>query len=124
MCSGSAPAPMWSSQYEPVTRLPTRRPWRSGNATSTVSIAPATTSFASSSAWSIPRPAITPAYLLRRDVRGGDAAVDHQGRAGHERRVVGGEEQGRLGELLGLAEAAHRDVDHAARAAGRIREEL
>src|SRR5215831_9063477 len=114
MWSGSVPAPMWSSQYEPVTRLPTRRPWRSGNATRTVSIVPAVIADASSSACSIPRPAITEAYLLRRHVRGGDAAVDDERRARHERRVVGCEEQGRFGELLRLAETTHRDVHHAA----------
>ena len=59
--------------------------------------------------------------LLGRDVRGGDAAVDDERRAGHERRVVGGEEQRGLGQLLGLPEPAHRDVHQPARPAGRDR---
>src|SRR5258708_39116996 len=135
-------------------RLPTRRPWRSGNATSTVSTAPFTISSCSSAAVSIPGTvAIGEWYELlnfsalgawRRaaglrsllggipasqrslgcHVGGGDAAVDHEGGSRHERRVVGGEEQRGLGQLLGAPEAPHRDVHHAPRPAIRIGEEL
>src|SRR5215472_10306852 len=123
MCSGPVPALIWSSQYGPVTRLPTSRPCRSGNATTTVSTAPAVMSFASSSGCSIPRAAITAAYLLGRHVRGGDAAVHHERRAGHERGVVGGEEERGLRQLLRLSEAPHRDVHHATGTPGGVRHE-
>ena len=57
-------------------------------------------------------------------VGGGDAAVDEQGLAGHERRLVAGEEQGAVGDLDRLAEAAHRHVHEAALALGLVGQEL
>src|SRR3954453_18364088 len=50
---------------------------------------------------------------LRRDVGGGDAAVDGEGGAGEVRGLVGSQEQGGSGDLDGLAEAAQRDVHEA-----------
>ena len=49
--------------------------------------------------------------VLGGDVRGRDAAVHDQRRPGHEARVIAGQEQGGLRELIRLPEASHRDVD-------------
>src|SRR6266545_5040570 len=51
---------------------------------------------------------------LRRHIRRRDAAVDQEGGAGGEGGLVGGEEEGGLGDLVRLAEAAHGNVDEAA----------
>src|SRR5262245_50489808 len=101
-------------------RLPIRRPWWSAKATMTVSIRPASMSARNCSGGTCSLAATS----LRRRVRGGDAAVDEQRLAGHERRLVRGEEQRAVGDLDGLAEAAHRDVHQPASALGVVVEEL
>jgi len=49
-----------------------------------------------------------------RDVGSRDAAIDQERRAGDERGFVRGEEERRVGDLVGLSEATHRHVDQAA----------
>ena len=51
-----------------------------------------------------------PRRLLGREVGGREAAVDQEGRGGDVGGVVTGQEQRRLRDLAGLAEAAHRHV--------------
>ena len=84
---------MCSRQYVPVTRLPTRRPCRSGKATRTVSIRFSAIASSSIAASSIPR-TVMAAQPIYSGVtyRGGDAAVDDELGPGHVRGVVGGEE--------------------------------
>ena len=65
-------------------------------------------------------PSTRTAHSLRSDVGGRDAAVDDETRAGHERRLVGREEQRGLRELFGPSQPAHGDVDHPPRPAIRI----
>src|SRR5262245_44966899 len=63
--------------------------------------------------------------LLRRDVRAGEAAVDEEGRGGDVGAVVARQEERALGDLAGLGEAAHGEVDEASRRLLRIlREQL
>src|SRR5262245_14902845 len=63
--------------------------------------------------------------LLRRDVGAREAAVDEEGRGGHVGAVVAGQEEGALRDLSGLGEAAHRQVNQAARGLlGILREQL
>ena len=45
------------------------------------------------------------------DVGGGEAAVHEEGRAVHVRRLVAGEEERAVGDLLCLGQPAHRQVD-------------
>src|SRR2546428_10568655 len=56
---------------------------------------------------------VGPFWRFRRYVGGGDAAVDDELSAGHERRLVGGKVERSLGDLLGLPEAADRNVHEA-----------
>src|SRR5690349_13591254 len=60
------------------------------------------------------RGAVIGAGSERGDVGTRDAAVDQERVGGDERRVVGGQEKHRAGELLGLTEAAHGHVDESA----------
>src|SRR5690606_19753979 len=120
----------WSRKNRPVTRLPISRPWRSVKATTTVSMVPSSTSRArvatsirpearsdmvadgTTPTASVPGPATPPPVgrLLGRGVRRGDTAVDQQRLAGHEAGLVGGQEEGALGDLGRFAEPPHRDV--------------
>src|SRR5215212_7261683 len=112
----------------PVTRLPINRPWRSGNTTRIVSMSPSLMSSSSRSGASVTR-SMRGSCLLVPDLFGGrvggrDAAVEDERLAGHERRLVRGEEQGAVHHLLGLAEATHGDVDEAALTGGVVGEVL
>src|SRR5687768_7553790 len=98
-----------------------KRPWRSGKTVSTVSTSSAAI-MASSSLSSIGR--FPPGRLFGRDVGGADAAVDDELLAGHERRLVGGQEQGGVGDLRGLAEAADGHVHQPAGPLGVVGEQL
>ena len=53
--------------------------------------------------------------LQRGRVGAADPAVDEERRGRDEARLVAGQEEDGAGDLLGAAEAAHRDVDHPAR---------
>src|SRR6476619_2639581 len=101
----------------PWTRLPMRRPCMSVMATTIVSIVPSRTMPSSSARrgcfvawppWSVMGPLLLIGASYGRDVRaarllGGHPAVRDEDRAGHERRLIRGEEQRDVGDLPRLA---------------------
>ena len=103
-------------------RLPASRPWWSVNTASTVSMRAGARCRRAAGRGG--RGAVGRHGPLRRRVGGGDAAVDQQRLPGHERRLVGGEEQRAVGDLDRLAEATHRHVHEAALALGVVGQEL
>src|ERR1700722_13359210 len=123
-----------SRKNGPVTRFPTGLPWRSGKATTTVSMAPAAICCRSDSTVSIPElfrggalPSnVTPARpaSFRRHVGSGDAPVHHHRRTGDERSIVRGQEQGGPGDLLGVPEPSDGDVGQSTLATGWVGQEL
>src|SRR4028118_2047056 len=56
------------------------------------------------------RPCFIRTSLLGRNVCPGEATVNQEGRCVDVRRLVRGEEEGRVGDLAGLREPAHRQV--------------